>query len=298
MAFRAFVQKTSQLSSLALLTAVMAVSSSAMATFGNGFSLVHDGAETSQAQSEINDFIPEVLARDYEQARENLIQVDGQFDPQLAQRLMQDPTFGYQVVAIVDVSAQGSSPTSQTIHVFKLDGGHFRLVLNWKVSTGLNQPFSRNGVLVSHRITRPGYYRAEYLSKDYVSQSCHEGMPYSVFYDRAFGTAIHATSPAAYSRLGQRASFGCTRLTYDEAKEFFELVTSTGFGPIIKFDPFPPGRKATPELAAVGVPQVVQGYRAMVINTNPSDRNAVVTLQTSEIVKNPDLLFSVIHGKY
>ena len=53
-------------------------------------------------------------------------------------------------------------------------------------------------------------------------------MDYAVFFNG--GIALHSTSKAAYSKLGQRASGGCARLRYEDAMTLNELIRTTGEG--------------------------------------------------------------------
>jgi len=195
-----------------------------------------------------------------------------------------DPWLGYRVIALVDKSAPGASPTAQTLTAFYFDPKLNRFVVldNWPVSTGVEIPHYKDGVLLSTQQTRAGFYRAEYLDANYISKKYLEPMPFSVFYDRAFGTAIHATSPAKYARLGKRASKGCTRLTEENAKIFFELIKSYGFGTVVKVH-WQTGQ-------AGPAPRVVRSYRAFVINTEPGNPAAAVRISPEYYGAHPENL--------
>jgi len=71
------------------------------------------------------------------------------------------------------------------------------------------------------------------LYKKYTSTKYPEGdyqglgnMPYAVFLRS--GYAIHGTTPGRFKKLGTAASHGCIRLHPDDAKTFYELVSSVG----------------------------------------------------------------------
>jgi hypothetical protein len=197
---------------------------------------------------------------------------------------LRDPWLGYRVIALIDKSTPGKSRTAQSATIFYLDltSNRFVFLANWKVSTGVEIPSYKEGRLVSNRETRAGFYRAELLDVAYVSKSYREEMPYSVFYDRIFGTAIHATAPQRYKRLGTRASMGCTRLTYDNAKLFYELIASYGFSAVVKVS-WLTGHVADP-------PQVVRSYPALIINTEPGNPNSRVQIEPDNYVDDPESL--------
>jgi hypothetical protein len=197
---------------------------------------------------------------------------------------VKDAWLGYRVIALVDKSAPGTSPAAQSLTAFYYDKntGRFAYLDRWPVSTGLETPHYKDGRLISLQQTRVGFYRAEYLDANYVSKSYREPMPHSVFYDRDFGTAIHATAPAKYPRLGKRASKGCTRLTEENARIFFDLIQSYGYGAVVKLD-WRTGQ-------AGETPRVVRGYRAFVINTEPGNPQSNVKIQPDEYRAHPERL--------
>lgn len=202
-----------------------------------------------------------------------------------------DPWLGYRVIAVVDKSKAGSWPSAQTMSVFVYDGPGrpFKVLGIWNVSTGLETPRYNDGKLISERKTRVGFYRAEYLKIDYVSVSYGEAMPYSVFYDRDFGVAVHATSPNRYPLLGKRASMGCTRLTYENAKLFYETIVSFGYNTVVKLDWI----SGQVKNAAHG-PLVVKSYPLLLINTEPGDPQAAVKMDPLLLQKHPEDLAQLI----
>ena len=71
------------------------------------------------------------------------------------------------------------------------------------------------------------------LYKKYTSTKYPDGdyqglgnMPYAVFLRS--GYAIHGTTPGRFKMLGTPASHGCIRLHPEDAKTFFDLVSSVG----------------------------------------------------------------------
>lgn len=72
--------------------------------------------------------------------------------------------------------------------------------------------------------TPNGWYAPQRYVKKYRSRSWDSMMRYSIFFNG--GIAIHATSPFKYLKLGKKASAGCVRLTYGNAKWLWNLARS------------------------------------------------------------------------
>lgn len=145
---------------------------------------------------------------------------------------IKDTYYGYQVVILVDKTVasaanrlaprNGSTRQAQTMYVFVREGEQFKFKTAFPVSTGREPtPGSRD--------TREGYMRVQSAQKDYVSATYGEAMPWSMFFESEYGTAIHQTRKDwCTNMIGMRASAGCIRLCEDAARPMFELVTKYG----------------------------------------------------------------------
>lgn len=214
-------------------------------------------------------------------------------DLELHRQTLEDPWLGYRVIVLVDKSAQGTSATAQQLFVFNYDArtGSFYHYDTWKTSTGLETPHRKNGKLISTRETPAGFFRLEYRQADYVSYTYGEPMPYSLFYWRNFGVAIHATSEARYPLLGQKASMGCTRLTLENARRLYELVDSYGQGAVAKLD------RLTGHLTeGRGGPLVVRSFPLFVLNTAPGQANSPIKIDPADYVKRPEALIELLRA--
>lgn len=58
-------------------------------------------------------------------------------------------------------------------------------------------------------------------------------MPWAVFFNG--GIALHATTKAHYPELGKRASGGCVRFKYENAKTVYGLIKDAGKAMVPKF---------------------------------------------------------------
>ena len=244
------------------------------------------------SESGIGDVPPEILREELESGIFHFSALSSvPVDSAVYKETVSDPTLGYRVIALVDKSAPGKSNTAQSIHIFawRAETQSFEFFDKWNVSTGVELPYYKANKFVSNRVTRAGYYRSELLSAGYVSKSYHEAMPYSVFYDRAYGTAIHATHAGAYKRLGTRASMGCTRLTLEHAKTFYELIQSYEYGSVVQLD----WQTGQPEMN-FGSPIVLESYRGLVINTEPNNVSSKVQIDPQVYVESPEKLMELI----
>lgn len=141
---------------------------------------------------------------------------------------VQDTYYGYQIFILVDKSVanagtrlsqrQGTVRQAQTMYVYKRQGNQIVLVSTHPVSTGREtSPGSKD--------TREGYMRVQSAQKDYRSVTYGEAMPYSLWFESEYGTAIHQTRPDwCANQIGMRASAGCIRLCSNAAPALFELV--------------------------------------------------------------------------
>lgn len=236
-----------------------------------------------------------------EALREELAEMQGIFgledpvrsDSELYHSTLNDPWLGYRVIVIVDKSAAGTSETAQSLFVFLYDerARSFYHFTTWKTSTGLETPYTKNGKTISSRVTPEGFYRLEYRQVDYVSFKYGEPMPYSLFYWRDFGVAIHATAKTKYNLLGQRASMGCTRLTLENAKLLYEHVDSYGYGAVAKLD-----RQTGALVQGRGGPLVVKGYPLFVVNTAPGQPGSAIKIRPSDYVERPEALIELFQS--
>src|SRR5215207_8413065 len=88
---------------------------------------------------------------------------------------------------------------------------------SWPVSTGLAAYATPTGAFTPSR-----------LVKNHFSKEWDEApMPHSIFFTDS-GHAIHGSQ--AIRRLGTPASYGCVRLTPENARILFSLVTVEGLG--------------------------------------------------------------------
>ena len=204
-----------------------------------------------------------------------------------------DPWLGYRVIALVDKSAQGTSPTAQQVFVFLHNGEtkQFEHFGTWKTSTGLETPYYRNGKRISSRTTPVGFFRLEFMQWDYVSIKYGEPMPYALFYWRSGGYALHATSSGRYQFLGQRASMGCSRLTYDTAKLLFETVERYGQGTVAKLD-----RLTGNLMRDKSGPVVLKSYPLFVLNTAPGEKSSPIKVDPSIYVERPEALIELFQS--
>ncbi len=214
-------------------------------------------------------------------------------DSEEYQSTLADPWLGYRVIVLVDKSAQGTSPTAQTLFVFTHNSktNNFQHFASWKTSTGLESTYYKDGKAVSSRVTPVGFYRVEYMQRDYVSFKYGEPMPYSLFYWRNYGVAIHATSEARYKHLGSRASMGCTRLTLENARELYEMVDAYGRQAVGKLD-----RLTGLLMQSKDGPLVLRSYPLFVLNTAPGHTTAQIQIDPAEYVQRPDALIELLQA--
>lgn len=77
----------------------------------------------------------------------------------------------------------------------------------------------------SPKVTPPGSFTPEYLSRDHRSKLYDNApMPWSIFYHGNY--AIHGTNQI--KKLGKPASHGCVRLHPDNARILFRMVRAEG----------------------------------------------------------------------
>lgn len=212
---------------------------------------------------------------------------------------LSDPFYGYKVFLLVDKSvsqAPGSARNSgvrqpQTMHVYVREGNTLRLSSVHAVSTGREPTPGRSD-------TREGYMRVQNAQAKYTSRKYGELMPFSLWFESEYGTAIHQTRPDwCRAAIGARASAGCIRLCPGEAKPLFDLVTShSSRSPIVLLDKrtgVPVERQGSYDGQADnfrGVPKVISGYPTFVRIINGNTQSKVNEIEA--ILKDPTQGFS------
>ena len=166
--------------------------------------------------------------------------------------------FGYELVVVIDKAKDG-----QTFKVYK----NGELVGDWMTSTGreLKEAEETKSGSYSRMITPTGIFTPTKgrLYENYTSYTWKTDMPYAIFFNG--GVAIHETNQTQY--LGSRASGGCVRLHEDVAEDFFKMVKfESGMGKTVALD-----RNGCVKKTTEGMPQVVEGYRTLIIVRDSSN---------------------------
>jgi lipoprotein-anchoring transpeptidase ErfK/SrfK len=120
------------------------------------------------------------------------------------------------------LNTKPETDTSQTLQVYV----DCHLKYNWPVSTGRERLETSKSGRTYVTSTDVGVYRIDSMTTMYHSHTWNAPMPYAIFF--LPGTAIHATEPGNYRRLGSRASGGCVRLDERNAVRLYTLVKSVG----------------------------------------------------------------------
>lgn len=153
--------------------------------------------------------------------------------PREYEQAVKDPYYGYKVFILVDktIGQEGTRRAvrgatqrqAQTMHVFVREGNKILFMGAYPVSTGRETgPGSMD--------TREGYMRVQSAQQQYVSAKFGESMPYSLWFESEYGTAIHETLQSRCdSRIGMRASAGCIRLCPNAAGTVFQTVINHGY---------------------------------------------------------------------
>ncbi|MFN8944208.1 MAG: L,D-transpeptidase, partial [Pseudobdellovibrionaceae bacterium] len=145
-------------------------------------------------------------------------------------KAVEDPYYGYQVFIVVDksksngrtIQRSGNQRQPQTMYVYRRNGDQVELILTAPVSTGRE-------LTPGQHDTREGYMRVQSAQRGYRSVKYGEAMPFSLWFESEYGTAIHQTRTNwCRDHIGTRASAGCIRLCADVAPGVFDLVTSYG----------------------------------------------------------------------
>jgi len=127
--------------------------------------------------------------------------------------------------------------------------------------------------------TREGYMRVQNAQKSYTSRKFGEAMPFSLWFESEYGTAIHQTLQQRCDNLiGHRASAGCIRLCPGDAEKVFNIVTDPAFPrssaivlldkrtgvPVARGTDRPLSRTQIDVNGIYGMPKVIRGYPVMV----------------------------------
>lgn len=121
-----------------------------------------------------------------------------------------------------------------------------RLLHNWQVSTGLEEPLPSPSGKMLGTDTPQGVFKLDRgrFYEDYTSRQWQAPMPFAMFFDwridgRTSGLAIHGTDEQGEKELGQRASHGCIRLSTDNARTLFHLIRDNYRGrvPVFQINP-------------------------------------------------------------
>jgi lipoprotein-anchoring transpeptidase ErfK/SrfK len=133
----------------------------------------------------------------------------------------------FPLVIVVDKAPAGATPTAQTLSVYQ-DG---TLTRTFVISTGREQIETTKSGRQTYTSTPEGDHRILRRKIDYVSQAWEASMPFAQFFWG--GIAIHATTQSHYAELGQRASGGCVRMRYEDAKFMWNLVSKVGANNVV-----------------------------------------------------------------
>ena len=194
----------------------------------------------------------------------------------LRARVPQEVLGYFDLFLYVSKSTPDKGKWAQKMFVLAKQEGHvYQLLHSWPVSTGLEQ------VVESPSGKRLGTHTPEGVFKldrdrsyeDYTSRQWRSPMPYAMFFDwqtegRPSGLAIHGSDPKGELELGNRASHGCIRLSTENARTLFSLITKEYRGRVPEFRIDPEtgtmSTKGTLVRAENGNVKMTRGYRVLV----------------------------------
>lgn len=139
-----------------------------------------------------------------------------------------DRYYGYQLFIMVNKSVSNKSSKErdpsvlqpQTMYIFARKGDEIQLRGVLPVSTGKEPAPGKSD-------THEGFMRVQSAQASYTSRKFGEAMPFSLWFESEYGTAIHQTLQTRCDQLiGRRASAGCIRLCPGDAEKVFRVVTS------------------------------------------------------------------------
>jgi len=222
------------------------------------------------------------------------VEVKPHLDPQAYKAAATDPFYGYQIFILIDksISSQSSKVRSgnqrapQTMHIYVREGNELKLRSVHAVSTGREPTPGVND-------TREGFMRIQSAQAQYVSRKYGEAMPYSLWFESEYGTAIHETLQGRCdSLIGRRASAGCIRLCPGVAQDVFHLVKDPRYprtSPIVLLDKrtgVPIAKGTDRQMSSpLGLPKVIQGYPVMVRIIDGQNQEKIQEIES--IIQNP-----------
>lgn len=212
-----------------------------------------------------------------------------------------DQYYGYKLFILVDKSIssisskkrEGSVRQPQTMYVYeRQDDNSLKLIRTYAVSTGKEPSPGKVD-------TREGFTRIQSAQAKYVSRKYGEAMPFSLWFESEYGTAIHQTTKQRCdSLIGRRASAGCIRLCEGNAEDIFKVVTDEKYSrnsPIVLLD------KRSGRAIVNGVshqtmsvnqngeysqaPKVIRGYPAFVRIIDGQNQQKIKEIEN--IINNP-----------
>jgi lipoprotein-anchoring transpeptidase ErfK/SrfK len=195
----------------------------------------HSNASTANDNA-ANEFLPDLISPEELAAELDLTQTQELAPGQRIQVMSIDDwsslngidiTQYFRVVVLINKANQGT--LAQTAQIF-FEGRPFN---TYQVSTGRERMEKSPSGKVYRSTTPVGWYRPIYFSPNHFSNTWKAPMPWAVFFNG--GIALHATTQSHYSELGQRASGGCVRLTYENAQELFYLIKNAGKSKVPSF---------------------------------------------------------------
>jgi L,D-transpeptidase catalytic domain len=185
--------------------------------------------------------------------------------------------FGYfDLFLYVSKSTPDKGSWSQRMFVLaKQDDRTFKVLHNWPVSTGLEEPLVSPSGATLETDTPQGVFKLDRgrFYEDYTSRQWKAPMPNAMFFDwriegRTSGLAIHGTDDEGVKELGQRASHGCIRLSPENARTLFELIRDNYRGrvPVFSVDPRTGTMSTTGDFVRdeAGDVKMTRGYKVLV----------------------------------
>lgn len=161
----------------------------------------------------------------------------------LRARVPQEVLEYFDLFLYVSKSTPEKGAWGQKMFVLAKQAGHtYQLMQRWPVSTGMEQfvesPSGR--MLGTH--TPEGVFKLDRdrSYEEYTSRQWKSAMPYAMFFDwriegRPSGLAIHGSDANGEKELGNRASHGCIRLSTENARTLFQLITTGYRGKVPQF---------------------------------------------------------------
>jgi len=164
-------------------------------------------------------------------------------EARLRSRVSKDVLKHFDLVLYVSKATPDKGSWAQNMFVLaKTDTSIYELRHSWKVSTGKEEPVKSPSGRMLGTNTPEGMFKLDRYRayEDYTSRQWKSPMPYAIFFDwqiegRASGLAIHGSDAKGEAELGTRASHGCIRMTTDNARTLFRLITENYKGRVPKF---------------------------------------------------------------